>query len=136
MARRHGHILILADRPSVAVQWGADGAHCPTPCRSPGLRTVAVHNRREAALARKVKADLIFVSPVFATRSHPGAPSLGRVKLGLIARSQRTIALGGMTAKRARSLAALRIYGWAGIDAFSANKALTNRDQNLKAVPT
>jgi thiamine-phosphate pyrophosphorylase len=114
------HALLLADKPSVAQQWGADGAHCRSAQRSRGIRTVAVHNAREAALAKRVGADLIFVSPVFATRSHPDAQAIRAVGLGRIAGTmrKRTIALGGMTAKRAKSLSALNLYGWAAIDAF------------------
>jgi thiamine-phosphate pyrophosphorylase len=114
------HILLLADKPSVARQWGADGAHSRSPHQSRGIRTVAVHNAREAALAKRLGADLIFVSPVFASRSHPGTRVIGAVGLGQIAGNQRsrTIALGGVTAKRAKSLSALNLYGWAAIDAF------------------
>ena len=117
-------MLLLADRPLVAQRWGADGAHSRSPHRSQGIRTVAVHNAREAALARRLRADLIFVSPVFETRSHPGSRSIGALGLGRISGLQRhqTIALGGMTAKRAKSLVALNIHGWAAIDALSLSK--------------
>jgi thiamine-phosphate pyrophosphorylase len=73
----------------------------------------------------------VFLSPVFPTRSHPGARALGRVRFGLIAQQARipVIALGGMDARKGRSLRALGAYGWAGIDAWS-------EDQKRKAVPT
>jgi thiamine-phosphate pyrophosphorylase len=120
LARRGRHILILADTPIRAKQWDADGAHNRSTLVSQGLRTVAVHSAKEAALARSIRADLIFVSPVFTTRSHPNGRTLGHSGLGKIAGNQRTktIALGGMTAKRARPLSALKIHGWAAIDAF------------------
>ncbi len=71
-------------------------------------------------MAKRIGADLIFVSPVFTTQSHPRAHMIGAVGLGRIAGKMRgrTIALGGMNAKRAKSLAALNLYGWAAIDAF------------------
>lgn len=120
LARRGRHVLILADTPIRARQWGADGAHNRSALVSLGLRTVAVHSAREAALARRIKADLIFVSPVFPTQSHPGTRALGSRRLGQIAGDQRTatIALGGMSAQRAKHLSALNIHGWAAIDAF------------------
>ena len=104
----------------IARQWGADGAHSRSGHRSRGIRTVAVHNRREAAEAKRVGADLILVSPVYATTSHPEAKSIGPLGIALIAGTQRrrTIALGGMTQKRAKLLDALNLYGWAAIDAF------------------
>ncbi|MFM9978340.1 MAG: thiamine phosphate synthase [Sphingomonadaceae bacterium] len=122
LARKRRQVVLLADRPAIARAWGADGAHHRSLLPSRGLRTVAVHNRREAALAERIGADLIFVSPAFATRSHPGARPLGRVRLGLVAGPMRAkaVALGGMNRKRALSLRALGLHGWAGINAFSA----------------
>ena len=120
LAKARRHLLLLADTPIRARQWGADGAHSRSPYRSIGIRTVAVHNAREAALAKRIGADLIFVSPVFATASHADARAIGAVGVGQIAGRQRerTIALGGMTAKRAKSLSALNLHGWAAIDTF------------------
>lgn len=117
-ARRGNHVILLAGTPAQAKAWGADGAHDRSARVSTGLRSVAAHNAREAALARRIKADLIFVSPVFPTRSHPGGRVLGRIGFGRLSRGQKAIALGGMTPERFRSLAALKPYGWAGIDAF------------------
>lgn len=120
-ARRGRHVIILADTPRIATAWGADGAHHRSAIRSQGLRTVAVHNPAEMTTATRAKADLMFVSPVSVTRSHPGKAALGPVRLGLLAglHRSRVIALGGMDAKRAKSLGALKLYGWAAIDAFS-----------------
>jgi thiamine-phosphate pyrophosphorylase len=65
---------------------------------------------------------LLFVSPVFATRSHRGAKPLGRVRFGLLIRGAKrpVIALGGMDSHRARTLKQMGIYGWAAIDAFAS----------------
>jgi thiamine-phosphate pyrophosphorylase len=124
LARRGRHVLILADTPLRARQWGADGAHHRSVQVSRGMRTVAVHSAIEAALAKRIGADLIFVSPVFTTRSHQNKRTLGRIGLARVAADQRreTISLGGMTAKRAKSLRALKIHGWAAIDALSLSK--------------
>jgi thiamine-phosphate pyrophosphorylase len=113
--------LILADTPRIARAWGAVGAHHRSRLASRGLRTMAVHNGRELATARRTRADLIFVSPVFPTRSHPGARILGPVRLGLMIGAARrgTIALGGMTAGTMRRLQGLGLHGWAAIDALS-----------------
>ena len=84
------------------------------------LKTASAHNRREAVAAARAGADAVFVSPVFATRSHPGARTLGPVRFGLMVRGLGipVIALGGMNAKRARRLRALGASGWAAIDAW------------------
>jgi thiamine-phosphate pyrophosphorylase len=95
---------------------GADGAH-NRPGR--GLRTASAHNLREIRAAERAGAHLIFLSPVYPTRSHPGAPALGPSRFALLAHQSKlpVIALGGMNADKARSLGGA--YGWAGIDAWA-----------------
>lgn len=85
-----------------------------------GLLTRSVHSVPEAIAARRGGADLVFVSPVFATRSHPGARTLGAVRLGLLLRATEmpAVALGGMDARAFRRLRGLGVWGWAGIDAW------------------
>jgi thiamine-phosphate pyrophosphorylase len=119
-AKRHGHVLLLAGTPRQARAWGADGAHHRSLIVSQGLRSIAVHNRRELALAQRARADLVFASPVFSTRSHPGVRTLGPIRLGLMLGNRRTraIALGGMNRARYKRLKGLGLYGWAAIDAF------------------
>lgn len=121
ITRRRRIVLLLADTPARAKAWGADGAHHRSNLQSRGLRTMAVHSGRELGQARQVRADMVFVSPVFPTRSHPGARGLGPVRLGLMVgmSRERTIALGGMTAKKYRQLCGLRVHGWAAIDALN-----------------
>ena len=87
-----------------------------------GLRSAPVHNYAEIRAAERNGAALLFLSPVFATRSHPGARTLGLARFAWLARRTPlpVIALGGMNAKRGKKLASFGAYGWAGIDAFSA----------------
>lgn len=96
-----------------------------------GLRTASAHSRREAVAAVRRGAKVVFVSPVFATRSHPGARTLGVRRLRAIYAGLPVIAiaLGGMDEARFRRVRPLGIDGWAGIDAWL-------RPQKLKAVPT
>lgn len=99
----------------------ASGYHNPSRRRHhTGLATYAAHNAREISQANRRGADLIFLSPVFPTRSHPGAPTLGPKRFATLARLARcpVIALGGMNAARFRRLKPLGAYGWAAIDAL------------------
>jgi thiamine-phosphate pyrophosphorylase len=109
IARRRG-LILLAAGPGLR----AEGAHG-------GSRGVSrsVHSLRELKTAERSGAGLVFLSPAFATRSHPEARPLGPVRFGLIARQARipVIALGGVDARNARRLP--YAYGWAGIDAWS-----------------
>jgi thiamine-phosphate pyrophosphorylase len=113
-------VLLLAGTPSQAQAWHADGAHHRSALPSKGLRTVAVHNRAQVDVAMRARADLILVSPVFATASHPDARPIGRSRFGLLIgrHRRRTIALGGMNFSNFRNLRGMRIHGWAAIDAF------------------
>ena len=87
----------------------------------PGQALHPVHNLRELAHAHRAEAALVFVSPVFPTRSHPGARTLGPLRFAALARRSRlpVIALGGMTAGRFRRLVPLGAQGWAAIDGLS-----------------
>lgn len=141
IALRRRLTLVVAGPIALARRLGADGAHLRAAHVTPRgmIRTVSVHNARELVTARRARADLAFVSPVFATRSHPGAHALGRVRFGLLtARSPiPVVALGGLDARRARSLARFRIHGWAAIDAWTKAGKRRNADcQKRNAVPT
>ncbi|WP_363321716.1 thiamine phosphate synthase [Sphingomonas sp.] len=117
VARRRGLVVIRAGAERLGR--GEAGVHAQ---RAPGLCTFPAHSRREAIRAIRAGADALFVSPVFATRSHPGARALGRARLGLLIRGLRVpvIALGGMDKRQARSLRGLGVYGWAAIDAWTS----------------
>jgi thiamine-phosphate pyrophosphorylase len=101
-----------------------DGAHGG---RGGGFRSASAHDLRELKTAERSGAKLVFLSPVFPTRSHPGARALGPVRFGLIARQARVpvIALGGVDGRKARRLP--HIYGWAGIDAWLASPSKMGR---------
>lgn len=118
LARAGGHLVILAGSPAQARAWHADGSYGPggRSRRAPGgLRLATAHSLRE--LRHGAAATAVLLSPVFATRSHPGAAPLGPLRFRLLARHAPVpvIALGGMTTRRARALGAAR---WAAIDAF------------------
>jgi thiamine-phosphate pyrophosphorylase len=120
IGRRHGLLVLLAGSPSLARAWKAPGSHGRSVRRSPALVLSApVHSLREIRAAERARADILFLSPVFATRSHPGARTLGRARFALLARQTRlpVIALGGLNKQCARTLTGS--YGWAAIDALS-----------------
>ena len=114
--RRPDAVLLLAGSADQAAKWGADGSH-GRGCGK-GLRTAPAHDLAELRAAELAAAALVFLSPVFATRSHPGAAALGRERFAALARQTRlpVVALGGMSDERVRTLDAA--YGWAGIDAW------------------
>ena len=137
-ARRRGLTVLLAGPPATARRWSADGVHLRQrgakqvgqAHRRDLLLTMPVHDAFEARRARKAGADGVFISPLHPTRSHPGAAVLGRAAWLRLARlsGAHPIALGGMTAARARDLnraSGIR-PGWAAIDAWE-EKAVKRR---------
>ena len=127
IARRRGLVVLRAGDIAMRGEMGTHNRRG----RGRGIHTRSAHNRRELVSARRAGADAVLVSPVFATRSHPGARPLGVVRMGLMLRGATlpVIALGGMDAQRFRRLKGLSLHGWAAID------GLTPR-QKRKAVPT
>ena len=85
------------------------------------IRTWPAHSRIEALAGIRAGADLIFVSPIFPTRSHPGAAASGplRAALRIEGLDIPAIALGGMNARRFRRIRGFGFYGWAAIDAWT-----------------
>jgi len=122
IARARGHRIVLADSALTAREWGADGIYgsprAQWPRRAGLLHLATAHDLAELGLAARLGADAALLSPVFATRSHPGGKVLGPVRFALLARQSPipVIALGGMTHRRAR---ALGWPHWAAIDGLS-----------------
>ena len=113
IARARGLVLVRAGDMPLPGELGVHGR------RGAGVITWPAHDRREAVAGLRRGADAVFISPLFATRSHPGAPALGPRRARAIAAGMplRRIALGGMNARRYAQLAGFD--GWAGIDALS-----------------
>jgi thiamine-phosphate pyrophosphorylase len=120
IARARGLILLLAGKEARARRWGADGAHHRHP-GPPRAGTAPAHDLREIRAAERSGAIAVFLSPLHPTRSHPGAPALGRMRFAALTRATRlpVIALGGVDGRRGRAAMAVGAYGWAAIDAWS-----------------
>lgn len=122
LARRRGLALVVAGdgRAGLALR---GGLHLPDrrPSRhllplllarragAPGARlTMAAHGGvAAAARARRLRPELVFLSPAFPTASHPGAPALGPLRWALAARrfgSAAVAALGGVAPATMRRL--------------------------------
>ena len=117
LARQRGLRLLVAGDGRAALALGA-GLHLPDRRASPGLLpfliarraapgrltlTMAAHGgQRGAARARRLALDCLFLSPLFPTQSHPGAPALGALRWAGLARGLPApcMALGGVTPAR------------------------------------
>jgi thiamine-phosphate pyrophosphorylase len=110
---RQRRLILLAAGPTLP---RADGVHGKG---GRGIRSASAHSLREISAAARAGADIVFLSPVFPTRSHPGARTLGTRRFAALAHQTKlpVVALGGMDAGKARRLSGA--YGWAAIDAWS-----------------
>jgi thiamine-phosphate pyrophosphorylase len=116
--RTRGFALAVASDADLAQRVGADLIHNPTKLPTALPFSKATHSIAEAEAAARDGAALVFISPIFATRSHPGGQLLGREAACRIAKAAEVpaIALGGMSTRRFTQLDGF--YGWAGIDAW------------------
>lgn len=110
LCRARQLVLVVAGDVRLAAALRA-GVHLragrwPGSARRRGLLTSSAHSVPDLRRARQAGAQLAFLSPVFPTASHPGAPTLGPLRWTRMARSARlpVAALGGVQAARVRQL--------------------------------
>jgi len=122
-ARQRGCRVLLAGDPALARAWGADGHHGHLSAQrgKPWLHSAPAHDVAELRAALRAGADVILLSPLFATRSHPGAFALGAVRFAGLARRcpVPVIALGGVHPRHARLVRRLGAVGFAAIDGLT-----------------
>lgn len=119
-AQALGAPLALARTTDMARELGALFVHNPEGFTSDMPFSLSVHDEEEATHAAASGAALVFVSPIHATRSHPGSLPLGEERalalLGLAGCPG--VALGGMNEDRGAALMRRGFHGWAAIDAW------------------
>lgn len=132
LCRTRGLRLLVAGDARLAVAARAHGLHLPEGLirgdgrwrlwRTPEwLVTAAAHSPRAVAQARRAGVDVVLLSPVFSTASHPGAATLGALRFAAWARTAHlpVYALGGMTAETTRRLSGSGAAGVAAIAGFA-----------------
>lgn len=115
-----GATLGIARDVGLARELGAALVHNPSEEAGGLAFSLSVHDEAEAISASGRHPALVFISPVYRTRSHPGAPELGPGRALELMRlaSRPAITLGGMDQARGEALMALGFSGWAGIDCW------------------
>ena len=123
LSRRRDLFVLIAADPALAASLGADGLHLPQARAREASHWRALHPSwiitaaMHAPRATQAAVDLLFLSPVFPTRSHPDRAALGAARANLIARAScvPVYALGGIDSRNATLLS-----GFAGIAAIGA----------------
>jgi 8-oxo-dGTP diphosphatase len=124
--RPQGATLIVNGDAALALAVGAQGAHLSAerlmrlealPAARPRWVAASCHDARELAQANRLGIDFVVAGPVFATESHPGAPTLGLDGLARLCAEARmpVYALGGL---RPEDLPRVRAQGAQGIAAI------------------
>ncbi|KAG8468707.1 hypothetical protein KFE25_013790 [Diacronema lutheri] len=126
-----GITFLLARDAELAQRIGADGVHLPQPllprlaqwrhAHPDFVWSAACHDGESLRTAATLGATIALVSPIFATRSHPGASAMGTERLATLVRSQPRMpvyAMGGVGSASIAQLALARtgVAGIAGID--------------------
>lgn len=131
-ARRRRIQLLLAHPLPGRDPWRPDGVHLPEHvgrhgclarillwrrARPDRLLSMACHGARALGRAEQLGLDLVLLSPILPTASHPGAVTLGPLRAALLARrSDRPVAaLGGLSGRTARRLPPGAFIATAGI---------------------
>ena len=132
LCRRQKRAFSIAGDARLATKYGAR-FHCPSyligrPAARCGRAgpddSAAIHDETELIAAAKAGFGTVFISPVFATNTHPGAFTLGPLRaLALLRKANdlglKAYALGGMDAAHYRRLGGPEAcHGWAAISAF------------------
>lgn len=128
ICRRRHLTLLVANDTRLALAFGVDGVHLsqaalartprrPATAHPDWIVSVAAHDGAALLRADRAGADLVLLSPVFPTRSHPGAGTLGPVRFtGMVTRSALPVlALGGIDQRTARRLRHSGAAGVAGV---------------------
>ena len=129
LCRRRGLTLLVAADAGLAQQVGARGLHLPAHLchRARALRrrpnwllTAAAHSEAEIVRARRQDVDVILLSPVFRSGSHPQADLLGPCRFARLVRRAGlpVVALGGVNQRTMRRLRGSGHAGVAGISLF------------------
>ena len=109
LCAKYGASLLLNTSAEMFLSSGADGLHLNSqmlnsiesrPVSSDSLLSVSCHSKSEIEKAKQLTADIILLSPVKETRSHPGVQGIGWEKFTDLAINidVPVYALGGMTA--------------------------------------
>lgn len=129
ICRKHQAKLILNTEIEVACLLDADGLHlngvqlsqCRTrPIPKSKILSAACHDEFQLQQAKQIGVDIVTLSPVQETNSHPGEPSLGWDRFSDLTKqvSMPIFALGGLNASHLSKVIRHGGYGIAAISAF------------------
>ncbi len=133
VCKKRGIFLSIAGNPTLAYQIGADGVHLPEymiprlpmiSMRYPKLAfSSACHSAASLMKSNNLGVAFAFISPLFPTRSHPGARHLPVHSIAPFLRKLEipVLGLGGITPERWRQINQMGLQGFGAIDLFESD---------------
>lgn len=132
ICRERNHKILIGKNVELARKLRADGIHFSDNDILPMavfnrqnwprefIFSFACHNFLSVLKSQHLKADLLFVSPIFTTKSHPNIAPLGLMQLSKIIRVSKipVFALGGVNEKNIHALKKLDLQGFGAIELF------------------
>ncbi len=138
ICRSYKHKILIAKNLALALKLKADGVHfsdfdkLPLQLLSKKNRqmsqfwpknfifSIACHNYLSVLKSQRIQADMIFISPILTTKTHPQQKNLGWLKFAKIfyISKKEVLPLGGMDKNAIKMLKRLDIKGFGGIDIF------------------
>ena len=144
---RYGMLLIIDDRPDIALACGADGVHvgqddmppAEVRARYPSLKIVGLstHNPAQVAASRAQPIDYIGVGPVYATPTKDiPDPTLGleTMRAMIAAAAHPAVAIGGIDATRLADVLAAGARNWAVVRAVCQSPDPYAAIRNLQTI--
>lgn len=127
-----GVLFLVGGDAGLARRLGADGVHLRADdlwrAKAGGFGglcvSAACHTAEDLAHAASIGVDIALLSPVYPTRSHPGATTLAPEAFKRLAAAAAlpVLALGGVEESNAGRLAGPNVCGLAAIDAFAPRR--------------
>lgn len=134
LARPKGFKILVGKDINLAKKVKADGIHFSDFDKLPliflkresftkkFLFSFACHSLKSVLKAKKLKSDMIFISPIFATNSHPDQKTIGLKNLAKFSFNSKNphylYALGGINKVNIKAIAKLNLGGFGAIEFF------------------
>ena len=113
------YIFLIANDQQLAIKVNASGIHVPSwstlrRINRRFLISTSLHSRKDLRNVTLSKSSIVFVSPVYFTKSHPDKKPLGPIRAALLAKQSKlnSIALGGISL---RSTKRFKNLGFSGV---------------------
>lgn len=132
ICRKENHKILIGKNLALARKLRADGIHFSDRDKLPlqiqshqnhpreFIFSFACHNFLSVIKSQSLKPNIIFISPIFKTKSHPNIAPIGLMQLSKITRHSKIpiFALGGVNKKNFYTLKKLGTQGFGAIENF------------------